>query len=76
LGSRAISRLVVTMWRKGAKWDNMEEILFNILLRVEYFYGALFGGDHIKSPFLKLWSNRIQTRSPKPKWNVVVIDLY
>jgi hypothetical protein len=41
--------LVVTMWRKGEKWDNMEEIFY--VLGVEYYYGALFGGDHIKSPF-------------------------
>jgi hypothetical protein len=39
--------LVVTLWRKGAKWDKVEDIFYS----VEYCYEALFGGDHIKSPF-------------------------
>ena len=38
--------VVVTMWRSGAKWDEMEEIFYS----AEFRYGALFGGDHFKSP--------------------------
>jgi hypothetical protein len=33
--------------RRRAKWDNIGEIFYS----VEYYYGALFDDDHIKSPF-------------------------